>query len=283
MQNQPNDWRTRLLGCEIDPEGLLIMAKVCAQTVDLAERGLAKAGNDCLAPEAATMDWERSYTHAPTVLTELMQCLDPAFGRHLPQEEQALGPWVRKTMAQIASLLKKADRHTDPKTGLFTEAGLQATEIKALVTTAQAQLTGMVVELQTTFDTIAALLTWGIPMPTLLAQALAGEEPALFRVLALNPHLVYQPVITQTLQQKISHRGSDFLEQLARALANRPQLRKHAMIGFILLVLWEAGLKRLTSNRLRGFLKAAGVQDLPTHQALERYWERLGLKKYVRE
>jgi hypothetical protein len=194
-----------------------------------------------------------------------------------------LGHGFRTTMGQIAKLLKKADRLTDPKTGLFTEAGLQTPELKALVATAQAQLTGMLVELQTTFDTITALLTWGTPMPTLLEQALAGEATALLRVLALNPHLIYRPAITQTIQHKIAQRKSDFLEHLARALAGRPQLRKHAAIGFILLVLWEAGLKRLTSNRLRGFLKAAGVQDLPTHQALERYWERLGLKKYVRE
>jgi hypothetical protein len=73
------------------------------------------------------------------------------------------------------------------------------------------------------------------------------------------------------------------VRDLATALERRPQLRGNATIGFILLVLWEAGLKKLTSNQLRGFLKAVGIQNVPSHQALERYWERLGLKKYTVE
>ena len=85
------------------------------------------------------------------------------------------------------------------------------------------------------------------------------------------------------IQQMIAGRESAVLHELARALESRPQLRKNATIGFILLALWDAGLKRLTSNQLRGFLKAVGVQDVPLHQALERYRERLGLKKNVRD
>jgi hypothetical protein len=51
----------------------------------------------------------------------------------------------------------------------------------------------------------------------------------------------------------------------------------------ILIALWEAGLKKLTYKQIRGFLKEVGLQGLPTHQALERYAQRLGLKKNVIE
>ena len=283
MENHPDEWRTRLLGGESDPESMLTMAKILVQAVEWAERGLAKAGTDLLATQASAVQWEQSYHTSPQIITQLLQCLDPAVGGQPPRDESVLGPWVRTTMAQIARLLKKADRITDPKTGLFTEAGLQTKEVKALVATAQEQLTGMLMEFQVMLDTIVALLTWETPMPALLARALAGEETALLRVLSLNPHLVSHPALTRAIQQKIAQRESDFLHDLARVLEQRPSVRKNAAIGFIVLVLWEAGLKRLTSNMMRGFLKAVGVPDLPTHQALERYRERLGLKRYVRE
>ena len=45
-------------------------------------------------------------------------------------------------------------------------------------------------------------------------------------------------------------------------------------------MLWDLGLKRLTYNQMRGFLKTVGVSQVPTHAALERYAQRLGLKKY---
>jgi hypothetical protein len=44
--------------------------------------------------------------------------------------------------------------------------------------------------------------------------------------------------------------------------------------------LWDLGLKKLTYNQIRGFLKQAGLSQVPTHAALERYAQRLGLKKY---
>ena len=44
-------------------------------------------------------------------------------------------------------------------------------------------------------------------------------------------------------------------------------------------MLWDLGLKKLTYNQIRGFLKQAGLSQVPTHDALERYGQRLGLKK----
>ena len=283
MQNYTEEWRTRLLGREFDPEAFLTMARLMTHTVELAGRGLAQAGRERLAEQASSVDWEQIYNSAPNVLTQLMQCLDPAFGSNPPRDEHELGPWVRTTMGQITQLLKKTDRFTDPKTGLYTEAGLQQKDVKAVVAMAEAKLTGMLVEFQASLDSIVAQLIWGTPMSAVLAQALAGEETALFDVLSLNPHLIYHPKITKQIQDLIVHRGPEVVRDLATALERRPQLRGNATIGFILLVLWEAGLKKLTSNQLRGFLKAVGNQNVPSHQALERYWERLGLKKYVVE
>jgi hypothetical protein len=70
---------------------------------------------------------------------------------------------------------------------------------------------------------------------------------------------------------------------MAQSLKQEPAPRKHATIGLILAMLWEAGLHRLTYKQIRGFLKSAGLEGLPTAQALERYAQRLGLKKYVRD
>ena len=283
MDNQVDEWRRRLLVADADPESFLMMAKVLAQTVEWAERGLAQEGLQRLAAQTTPVDWQQTYQTAPHVLPQLTRCVAPSVSGPIPSEDAALGSWVRATMDQIHRFLQKADRVTDPKTGLFTEAGMQLKEVKALVATAQAQLTSMLVEVQATFDSITALLTWETPMPALMTRALAGEETALLRVLSLNSHLVYRSEIMNRIQQMIAGRESVVLHALARALESRPQLRKNATIGFILLVLWDAGLRRLTSNQLRGFLKAVGVQDLPPHQALERYRERLGLKKNVRD
>ena len=63
-------------------------------------------------------------------------------------------------------------------------------------------------------------------------------------------------------------------------IGSRPLLSKQAKIGFILSLLWDLGLKKLTYNQIRGFLKQAGLPQVPTHAALERYAQRLGLKKY---
>lgn len=283
MPSYAEEWRTRLLGCGADPEAFFTMAKLMSRTVEIAARGLAQPGRERLAEQASSVDWEQIYNSAPNVLTQLMQCLDPAFGSPAPRDEHELGPWVRATMAQITQLLKKTDRITDPKTGLYTEAGLQEKAVKAVVAMAEAQLTEMLGEFQAALDSIVAQLTWGTPMSAVLAQALAGEEAALYQVLSLNSQLIYHPKITKQIQDLIVVRGSGAARDLTAALERRPQLRGSATIGFILLVLWEAGLKKLTSNQLRGFLKAVGIQNVPSHQALERYWERLGLKKYVLE
>ena len=103
-------------------------------------------------------------------------------------------------MEQIHRFLQKTDGVTDPKTGLFTEACMQLKEVKALVDPAQAQLTGMLVEIQAIFDSITALLTWEISMPALVTRALAGEETALLRVLSLNPQLVSRAEIMSRIQ-----------------------------------------------------------------------------------
>ena len=94
MENHPDEWRTRLLGGESDPESMLTMAKILVQAVEWAERGLAKAGTDLLATQASAVQWEQSYHTSPQIITQLLQCLDPAVGGQPPRDESVLGPWV---------------------------------------------------------------------------------------------------------------------------------------------------------------------------------------------
>jgi hypothetical protein len=85
------------------------------------------------------------------------------------------------------------------------------------------------------------------------------------------------------VQRELKEQNQAFAKGLPKRLGSRPLLPKQAKIGFILSVLWEAGLKRLTYKQIRGFLKTADVENVPSHQALERYAQRLGLKKYYIE
>ena len=77
----------------------------------------------------------------------------------------------------------------------------------------------------------------------------------------------------------MTEQNQPFLKDLRR-VGSRPLLPKHAKIGLILLVLWDFGLKRLTYNQIRGFLKTVGLSQVPPHAALARYGERLALRKY---
>ncbi len=86
--------------------------------------------------------------------------------------------------------------------------------------------------------------------------------------------------IRDRVRRAVEARDTHFLRRLERALKPGPALRKSAPVGFTLAVLWEAGLKRLTYRQIRGFLKAAGFHGVPSPGGLERYAQRLGLKKY---
>ena len=81
------------------------------------------------------------------------------------------------------------------------------------------------------------------------------------------------------VQRALTEQNHAFLKDLQK-IGSRPLIPKRAKIGLILSMLWDLGLERLTYNQKRGFLKTVGVSQVPTRAALERYAQRLGLKKY---
>ena len=101
----------------------------------------------------------------------------------------------------------------------------------------------------------------------------------MLQVLQVNPRLAQREGISRVVQRALTEANHAFVKDLQK-IGSRPLLPKQAKIGFILSVLWDLGLKELTYNQTRGFLKRAGLSQVPTHDALERYAQRLGLKKY---
>jgi hypothetical protein len=142
------------------------------------------------------------------------------------------------------------------------------------------QLGNFLVELKVTTDHVLALMTWGTTMRELLTLAEAGDDAALFKVLSVNPLLAYHAGIARRIQQATATQEHDFLRKMQRAIAHRPRRHKNAKPGFIMAVLWDAGLKYLLYSQIHEFLQAVGLQGVPSPLALERYGQRLGLKKY---
>ena len=190
---------------------------------------------------------------------------------------------MRDTFTQVEATMKRLDALTDPKTGFFTDEAMQRSELKAVVARAEQQADSMMVELKAVADNLASLIQTGQPMRDWLQSALAGDQQALLLVLSLNPWLSYHPGIANRIQEATAAQDHAFLHRMAQALKHGLRPTKHATVGLILAMLWEAGLKRLTSKQIRGFLKSVGLEGLPPHQALERYAQRIGLKKYVRD
>jgi hypothetical protein len=64
------------------------------------------------------------------------------------------------------------------------------------------------------------------------------------------------------------------------AIKHRPPRHKNAKAGFIMVALWDAGLKYLLYSQIQKYLQVVGIHDVPSPQALGRYGLRLELKKY---
>jgi hypothetical protein len=160
---------------------------------------------------------------------------------------------------------------------------MQRREFQHFIREAQEHVDEMRIEFKAAVDNLTAIVVWGKTMAELLEAAEAGDASAVLHVLQLNPRLAGRDGIIRVVQRELKEQNQAFAKGLPKRLGSRPLLPKQAKIGFILSVLWEAGLKRLTYKQIRGFLKTAGVENVPSHQALERYAQRLGLKKYYIE
>jgi hypothetical protein len=280
----PEQWRDRLTAEGWKPETFLCMAQILGESVDAAASGgLSPEGERMLAEQVPPVDWARAYQAAPEFLGEIVRHFDPTITSQPAADEKSLGLWLRQTMEKVDAVIRGLAHLADPKTGMVSEEGMRTKELKALQKNAEAHVDQMRVEFKAGVDNLLAILLWGQTMSQLLAAAESEDDKALLQVLQLNRLLVQRDHITSRIQRAVQAQDHRFLQDLQQYVERRPTLQRQAKVGFILMVLWDVGLKRLTYKQIRGFLKTAGLQSVPTHQALERYGQRLGLKKYYIE
>jgi hypothetical protein len=279
MYNRRKQWRERLEAEGADPQFFVFMGQTLGQLMDLADKGLAPAGAQIIMDSAAAVDWGKAYRDSPQVLAQVARSFDPTLGAELPSEETAVGPLLRETMDKAQGIMERVDSMTDQRTGLFTEEAMQSSEVAGIMGCVRPQLGSFLVELKVATDHVLALMTWKTTMGELLALTEAGDDAALCKVLSVNPLLAYHAGIARRIQQATATQEHDFLRKMQQAIQHRPPRHRNAKAGFIMLVLWEAGLKDLTYSQIHEYLQVVGLYDVPSPQALGRYGLRLELKK----
>jgi hypothetical protein len=281
---KPEQWRERLAAEGWKPETFLFMVQIFSEMVDWADSGDRSLQVErLLAEQAPTVDWAKAYQAAPEFLAVIVRQFDSTITLQAPAEEKSFALWLRHTMEKVDGVMKGLARLTDPTTGMVSEEAMRTKELKAVRESVETHVDQIRVEFKAGVDNLMALVLWGQPMSQLLAAAESGDDTALLRVLQLNRLLVHRAPITRRLQHAIQTQDPRFLQDLQQHVYRRPTLHRQAKVGFTLLMLWEVGLKRLTYKQIRGFLKTAGLPNVPSHDALARYGERLGLKKYTIE
>ena len=279
MENQGERWRTRLEAKGWKAESLILLARILAEMVDhAASGGLAPAGERMLTEQTTPIDWAKAYRAAPTFLAGMVTHIDSSITSLAPSDEQLVGVWLRTTLEKVDRLIRRLEHRTDPTGPLFEEM-FPRSEMQRLKREAQQHANEIRVELKAAADNLTALLVWGAPMSDLLEAAEAGDASAVLQVLQVNSRLAERDGINRVVQRALTEQNHAFLKNLPK-IESRPLPPKHAKIGLILSMLWDLGLERLTYNQMRGFLKTVGVPQVPSHAALERYGQRLGLKKY---
>jgi len=279
MNNRPKQWRERLEAKGGDPKTFLRMGQTLGQLMDLADKGLAPAGAQVVSTQAVAVNWGKAYQDSPHMLTQVAQNFDPTFGAAPPSEEAAIGPLLRETMDKAQGIMERVDSMTDQRTGLFTDEAMQSKEVTGVMDCVRPQLGSFLVELKVATDHVLALMTWKTTMRELLALAEAGDDAALCKVLSVNPFLAYHAGIARRIQQATATQNHRFLSKMQQAIQHRPPRHKNAKAGFIMVVLWESGLKYLLDSQICEYLRVVGLQDVPSPQSLGRYRQRLELKK----
>ena len=183
-------------------------------------------------------------------------------------------------MDQAKGIMERVDSMTDQRTGLFTDEAMRTKELTGVMDCVLPQLGSFLVELKVATDHVLALMTWGTTMRELLALTEAGDDAALCKVLSVNPLLAYHAGIARRIQQATATQEHRFLCKMQQAIKHRPPRHKNTKAGFIMVVLWDAGLKYLLYSQIHEYLQVVGLHGLPSPQALGRYGHRLGLKKY---
>lgn len=279
MNNLPKQWRERLEAKGGDPQFFVLMGQTLGQLMDLADKGLAPKGAQIVSEQAATFDWGKAYHDPLHVLTQVAQSFDPTLGAEHPSEDTAVGPLLQETMDKAKGIMEKVDSMTDQRTGLFTDEAMRSKEVTGVMERVLPQLGTLLVEVKVATDHVLALMTWKTTMRELLASAEAGDDAALCKVLSVNSFLAYHAGITRRTQQAIATQDHHYLSKIQQAIQHHPPHQKNAKAGFIMFVLWEAGLKYLRYSQIHEYLQAVGLQGIPSPQAVARYALRLGLKK----
>lgn len=280
MKKLSEHWRDRLEAEGWKAESLLLLARVMAEMVEhVVGGGLIPAGERLLSEQTTPIDWAKAYRAAPTFLARIVTHVDPSITPLSHSDDQRFGAWLRTTLEKMDRLLRRLEHRTDPSSGLLLDETLPQSAMQGLKQEAQQHAHEMRIELKATVDNLTSLLVWKRPMGELLEAAEAGEASAVLQVLQVNSRLAEREGISRVVQRALADQNHGFMKDLRR-VGSRPLLPKHAKIGLILSVLWDLGLKRLTYNQIRGFLKTVGVSQVPAHDALERYAERLALRKY---
>lgn len=213
------------------------------------------------------------------MLTQVARSFDPTLGAEAPGKDTAGVPSLQETMVKVADIMERCDSMTDQSTGFFTEEAKQTKEVRGVMDCVLPQIGTFLVELKVASDQVLVGMTWGTTMGALLTLVESGDDAALFKVLSVNPMLAYHAGIARRIQHATATQDYSFLRKMQRAIALRPRRHKNAKAGFIMAVLWAAGLKYLSSSQIHDFLKAVGLQGVPSPLALERYAQRLGLGK----
>ena len=280
MKNPSEQWRDRLEAEGWKAESLILLARIVAEMVDhAASGGLGSAGERMLTEQTTPIDWAKAYRAAPTFLARMVTHVDPSITPLSPSDEQPLGDWLRTILEKVDQLFRRVEPRKDATSGLLLDETLPRSAMQHLKREAQEHADTMRIELKAAVDNLTALLVWGKPMGELLEVAEGGDAPAVLQVLQVNPRLAARDGINRVVQRALTEQNHAFVKELQK-IGSRPLLPKNAKIGLILSMLWELGLKRLTYPQIRGFLKTVGLTQVPTRAALERYGERLELKKY---
>lgn len=280
MKTLSEQWRDRLEAEGWKAESLILLARLLAEMVEhAASGGLTPVGERLLSEQITPIDWAKAYRAAPTFLARIATHVDPSITPVPPSDDQLFGAWLRTTLEKVDLLVRRLEHRTDRTSGLLLDETLPQSAMQGLKREAQHHADEMRIELKAAVDNLTSLLVWKKPMGELLEAAEAGDASAVLQVLQVNPLLAKREGISRVVQRALTEQNHTFLKNLQR-VGSRPMLPKHAKIGLILLVLWDFGLKRLTYNQIRGFLKTVGLSQVPTHAALERYGERLALRKY---
>lgn len=287
-------WAARIAALGWRPQSFLAMARLLREALELVlhARTAPQTGSETSgsAVDLERVDWEGAYRTQPETVGRLLGTLDPGLSANPPIDmvssptspaaDSELGLWLRDTMERFEKIVRKIDGLADSETGTVSDEALKRGEFRAFVETAKADAHRFAREIRAGADNALALMLRARPMQDLILAAKSGDDDALIAAVQINPRVINIEGINARVRRAVQARDDRFLHRLERALKLGPAVQKNAKVGFTLAVLWEAGLKRLRYPQIRGFLKAAGFHGVPAPQALERYAQRMGLKKY---